>query len=162
MRRELPPKAGVDCRRTDDGRILRELPIEDGATPPFKPLVRKREKRLELLLLEPMLEVAAAGLFALLRLPGPLNRRELLSDLMAGVAVMVGVKSERVIVVALLGLKFLRFGLNVGRFREANGRMTGVKVRLRDENVNRDFLRPFSSASSSSSSPSSSPTSSPS
>lgn len=86
----------------------------------------------------------------------PPNLPLVLSDLIAGVAVIVGVKSDLVMVAALLKPLPLRFGANVGRFLDTNGRMTGVNVRFLLEKVKRDLTRPFGPISSSSSSSSSS------
>lgn len=61
-----------------------------------------------------------------------------LLPLPAKVAVIVGVISVRVMVVAACAP--LRFGLKVGRFLEANGLITGVKVLFLVEKVNRDFF----------------------
>lgn len=160
IRRELPLTEGDDCdARTDDGRMIRAFPlgaIDDGdVLTELNELVLKREN-----LLEPLAEAgvpvtdALAACGALLeRLAPPAKRRVLVSALpIAGVARIVGVKSDCVMIVALLASKFFRFGANVGRFLDANGRMTGVNVRFFVANVNRDFLRPFSSTSSSTSS----------
>jgi len=52
------------------------------------------------------------------------------ADFKAGVAVIVGVISDLVIIVALLGAKVFCFGANVGLFREAKGRITGANARF--------------------------------
>lgn len=164
-RRELPsPPPLDDCAlpgRTEDGRMRpRALPLgalaDAAAAVEAVPLeiaapLRNRENRFDPLEYAAVLDGAGAACGALLVRFKPLKRRVLVSALppMAGVAVMVGVKSDRDIMVALLATKFFRFGANDGRFRDANGRMTGVNVRFFVANVKRDFLRPFSSISSS-------------
>lgn len=154
-RRELPPIEPDVCDgRTDDGRIIRALPLGrvgvDDAALGFNEFVRKRENRFDPLANAGAFVVDVAACGALLeRLAPPLKRRVLSALPMAGVAVIVGVKSLLEIIVALLATKFLRFGLNVGRFLDANGRISGVNVFFFAANVKRDFLRPFSSVSSS-------------
>lgn len=63
----------------------------------------------------------------------------------ANVAVIVGVMSVLVIVVAPCAP--LRFGLNVGRFLDANGMITGVNDFFLEENVNLDFFLELRSSS---------------
>lgn len=72
-----------------------------------------------------------------------------LTDLSDGVAVIVGVESARVIVVALLNIGTL-FGLNVGLFLDANGIITGVKDGFFAVKVSRPFFLGLASSSSSS------------
>lgn len=140
----------VDDGRDAVGRI-RELPlgaVDEGAAAVV--LVRVRENRLDAPNVDDVADDdgVAATCGALLDRRPPENRRVLVSALLTGVAVIVGVKSLRVIIVALLATRFFRFGANVGRLRDANGRMIGVNVRFFVANVKRDFLRPFSSTSS--------------
>lgn len=79
-------------------------------------------------------------------LPG---KPDCLTDFNVGVAVMVGVASKRVIVVALLG-RGTRFGINVGLFLDENGVMTGVIDGFLGLKVRRDFFLLFVPSSSSS------------
>lgn len=66
--------------------------------------------------------------------------------MVAGIAVTVGVKSLRVIVVALPALLPFLLGANVGLARDANGRITGVNVLFLDWNVSLDLTRPSESS----------------
>lgn len=69
---------------------------------------------------------------------------------------IVGVKAALVIVVALPTSPVFFFGENVGLGRDANGRITGVKVFFLDEKDNLDLTLPRPEVLSSSSSSSSS------
>lgn len=75
-----------------------------------------------------------------------------LTDFNVGVAVIVGVKSARVIVVALPSEGTLALGLKVGLFLDANGIITGVNEGFFVVNVKRDFFLDDPSSSSSTSS----------
>lgn len=134
-----------------EGRILAEADDDGPPSDTVGLILPGREKRRELLpATDELPDTGTALLTTLVRRPLLNLPRDVESALIAGVAVIVGVMSDRVIVAAVSPAVFFLLGLNVGRPRDTNGRITGVNNGFLGVYANRDFLSSSSSSSSSS------------